>query len=137
MAHNSTPISPFTQGLWYSRPFAATLEKTNKDQELSMSISDKSFHEKRDFIRMKIDAPLEATLTGDAGRFSGECTELSGGGMQVLLDTALAEGSEWEVNITSEHGHSPQLRAIVKIVRVEEKTDAGYPTGFQITEVIN
>ncbi|UTF61166.1 PilZ domain-containing protein [Gilvimarinus sp. DA14] len=101
-----------------------------------MGISDQSYEEKRDFIRMKIDAPLQARLTGDAGTYTGTCTELSGGGMQVVLDTALQEGSEWEVDISSEHGHSPQLRAIVKVVRVQAD-GKDYPTGLQIIDVIN
>ena len=101
-----------------------------------MSLIDNRFDEKRDFIRMKIEAPLEATVTGNDSRHNGTCRELSGGGVQLLLDTALAYDSEWEINITSGHGHNPQLRAIVKVVRVEAEGDQ-YATGLQIVEVID
>ncbi len=101
-----------------------------------MGISDQPYEEKRDFIRMKIDAPLQARLTADGGTHVGTCTELSGGGMQVILDTALEEGSEWEADVSSEHGHSPQLRAIVKVVRVKPDGD-NYALGLQITDVIS
>lgn len=100
-----------------------------------MSLIDKNFEEKRDFIRMKIEAPLDATISGNDGSFSGVCRELSGGGVQLILDTALTDGSEWELNIASSHGHSPQLRAIVKVVRVTPEGDK-YATGLQILEVI-
>ncbi|WP_020208959.1 PilZ domain-containing protein [Gilvimarinus chinensis] len=101
-----------------------------------MAISDHSYDEKRDFIRMKINAPLQAQLTSGEITHVGTCTELSGGGLQVILDSPLEEGSEWEVNINSEHGHSPQLKAKVKVIRAEA-VEANYATGFQITEIID
>ncbi|MBU2885956.1 PilZ domain-containing protein [Gilvimarinus agarilyticus] len=100
-----------------------------------MSLTNKTFEEKRDFIRMKIEAPLEATLSSDTGQHSGECRELSGGGVQLMLDTALPEQSEWELNMASSHGHNPQLRAVVKVVRVIPEGEL-YATGLQIMDVI-
>lgn len=101
-----------------------------------MSLSGKPFDEKRDFIRMRIETPLEATLTGDGGTYKGICRELSGGGMQLELDDELAQDSEWEINIASNHGHSPQLRAVVKVVRVLPQGER-FATGMQIIEVID
>lgn len=101
-----------------------------------MSLSDKTFAEKRDFIRMKIEAPHNATISSDAGHHSGVCRELSGGGVQLMLDTALPEQSEWELNVASNHGHSPQLRAVVKVVRVTPEGEQ-FATGLQIVKVIS
>lgn len=101
-----------------------------------MSLTNKIFDEKRDFIRMKIEAPLDATLTGQSGSHAGVCRELSGGGVQLLLDTALPENSEWELNVASSHGHSPQMRAVVQVVRAIPEGEQ-YATGLQIIKIID
>ncbi|MDO3386962.1 PilZ domain-containing protein [Gilvimarinus sp. SDUM040013] len=101
-----------------------------------MSLTNKIFDEKRDFIRMKIEAPLDATLSGESASHAGVCRELSGGGVQVLMDAALPEDSEWELNVVSNHGHSPQLRARVQVVRVLPEGDQ-YAIGLQILSVLD
>lgn len=101
-----------------------------------MSLFDKSYQEKRDFMRMKIEAPLHAELFHPGGQLTGMCRELSGGGMQVELASSLAEGEEVEVKLVSTHGHSPQLHAKAKVVRVQPDSD-GYLAGLEILEILD
>ena len=54
-----------------------------------MGINDKPYSEKRDFIRMKIDAPLSAKLAAGEEIIEGLCLDLSGGGLQVETKKAL------------------------------------------------
>ena len=80
-----------------------------------MSSIDKGFSEKRDFIRMKISAPLNAKLSHDEGVIEGLCRDLSGGGMQVETRTHIPAGTDLVVEISSDHGHNPTLHAKAKV----------------------
>lgn len=101
-----------------------------------MSLVDRAFSEKRDFIRMKIDTPIRAQLTGDGFTADGVCHELSGGGMRVETQREINPGTEVEVSIASEHGHSPSLHARAKVVRAH--ADQGsYFLGLEILELLS
>jgi len=96
---------------------------------------DRAHKEKRDFIRMKIDAPLKAHIKAKGLQLQAWCHELSGGGMQLVTRQALPEGEELEVSIASEHGHNPSLSARVKVVRCQEEQGA-YRSGLEIVEML-
>jgi len=83
-----------------------------------MNTANRDYHEKRDFIRMKIETPAQVELQDGDKCFQGICRDLSGGGMLVELDTALPVGSEVKVQIASAHGHAPMLVAITEVARV-------------------
>ncbi len=100
-----------------------------------MSSIDKGFSEKRDFIRMKISAPLSAKLSHDEGVIEGLCRDLSGGGMQVETKTNIPAGTELVVEISSDHGHNPTLHARAKVARASGDAQ-GYVLGLEILEII-
>lgn len=97
---------------------------------------DRAQQEKRDFIRMKIDTPLRAQITGDGIAAEGLCHELSGGGMKIATEHYLEPGTELEVTITSEHGHSPTLRAKTQVVRTESDGTL-HRVGLEILEILH
>jgi hypothetical protein len=101
-----------------------------------MSSIDKGFSEKRDFIRMKISAPLSAKLSHDEGVIEGLCRDLSGGGMQVETKTQIPAGTELVVEISSDHGHNPTLHAKAKVARCSGDSESGYQLGLEIVEII-
>ncbi|RZA06238.1 MAG: PilZ domain-containing protein [Moraxellaceae bacterium] len=101
-----------------------------------MSSIDKGFSEKRDFIRMKISAPLSAKLSSNEGVIEGLCRDLSGGGMQVETKTQIPAGTELVVEISSDHGHNPTLHAKAKVARCAVDGDSGYLLGLEIVEII-
>ena len=101
-----------------------------------MSSIDKGFSEKRNFIRMKISAPLSATLSHGEGVIDGLCRDLSGGGMQVETKTKIALDTELVVEISSDHGHNPTLHARVKIARCNEDQNQGFLLGLEILEIL-
>lgn len=98
--------------------------------------NDKNYNEKRDFIRMRLGAPLGATLILGSKQMSAVCKDLSGGGMQVETQEAIAMGTELEIDMASSHGHSPSLRAKVKVARVEETSPGTYLIGLVTLELI-
>ena len=105
-----------------------------------LSISSRSYQEKRNYIRMKINAPVRLTLAADGRTLKGLCRDLSGGGLLVELNTVLPVGTRAEVMIASSHGHSPMLNAVAEVTRVNakpEKDDTECILGLQIIEVLN
>lgn len=101
-----------------------------------MGINDKSYSEKRDFIRMKIGAPLSAKLASSADVIEGLCLDLSGGGLQVEAKQSLPAGTEVEVEVSSDHGHSPTLKAKAKVARVSTNDNGDYILGLEIIQIL-
>ena len=101
-----------------------------------MSSIDKGFNEKRDFIRMKISAPLSAKLSHDEGVIEGLCRDLSGGGMQVETKTQIPEGTDLVVEISSDHGHNPTLHAKARVARCSGDSENGFMLGLEIIEIL-
>lgn len=101
-----------------------------------MSLGERAFSEKRDFIRMKIDTPLKAQLTGDGISMDGLCHELSGGGMRLATTHGVPPGTELEVSISSEYGHAPTLRAKTRVSRVQVEGGV-YMMALAINEILN
>ncbi len=103
--------------------------------------NDKNYSEKRDFIRMKLGAPLSATLTFNQHTYEGVCLDLSGGGMQVEVTTEVAShlplGTEVEVLLASSHGHNPSLKAWAKITRAGASDNGSYLLGLEIISLLD
>ncbi len=101
-----------------------------------MGINEKAYSEKRDFIRMKISAPLNAKLSMESDSIDGLCRDLSGGGMQVETKQMLEVGTELEVEVSSGHGHAPTLKAKARVVRTAPSDNNGYSLGLEITQML-
>ncbi|WP_185231839.1 PilZ domain-containing protein [Teredinibacter franksiae] len=104
-----------------------------------MTLANRDYLEKRNFIRMKVDTPIDILLTRDHESLQGICRDLSGGGLLVEVPTALPIGTSAEVSIQSSHGHSPMLHARVRVSRVEAQPDTtARPCllGMEIEEVL-
>lgn len=101
-----------------------------------MSLSEKAYSEKRDFIRMKISAPLTATLSADQEVLEGQCLDLSGGGMRVKIDRNIPLGTVLDAEVSSGHGHNPTLKARIRVVRSTSTEDSMYELGMEILEVL-
>lgn len=105
-----------------------------------MSMNSRDYLEKRDFIRMRIDSPVEVHIAGHDSPISGMCRDLSGGGMLIEVDTALPAGSEVEVTLASNHGHAPMLRAIAVVTRIsgDANDESGtQKVGLQLKDILS
>lgn len=101
-----------------------------------MSLSDRDYDEKRNFIRMQISAPTDVLITREDGStIHGTCQNLSGGGIHLMIDQAITVGETATVKIASEHGHKPMLEAKAKAVRCAAEGDQ-FNVGMEITEMI-
>ncbi len=100
----------------------------------------RNYQEKRDYIRMKIEAPVNIGVVADGSTYQGVCRDLSGGGMLVEMDTVLPAGTAVEVTIASSHGHNPMLNAKAEVTRVISQPESETQPcllGMQIVEVLN
>jgi hypothetical protein len=105
------------------------------NEDYAMGITDRPYSEKRDFIRMKIGAPLNAKIAAESDIIEGTCIDLSGGGLQVEVPQALAVGTLAEVDVSSGHGHNPTLKANVKVVRAAPSEDGKHLLGLEIISI--
>ena len=100
-----------------------------------MDASERNYSEKRDFIRMKINAALGAKLSAADKVIEGYCRDLSGNGMLVEASEYIETGTILNVEVNSDHGHSPTLKAKTRVVRVAENTNGHYELGLETLEV--
>ncbi|MEH3023959.1 MAG: PilZ domain-containing protein [Pseudomonas oryzihabitans] len=87
-----------------------------------MSTSDRSYSEKRDFIRMNVDS--QAILKVGDQAFEARCVDLSSTGFQIEAATALAVGDRVTVVIPSSHAELKGLEAEAEVLRIQT-TDSG------------
>jgi c-di-GMP-binding flagellar brake protein YcgR len=102
-----------------------------------MSNHDRDYSEKRDFIRMKVNTPAQILIEADdEPNCDAICNDLSGGGMSITVAKELALDSEVTVTVTSDHGHSPILKARCCVARVQVQEEGTYSVGLEIKEII-
>lgn len=102
-----------------------------------MDTLNRKYDEKRDYIRMTIGSPLQATIVDQGTQLQGSCLDLSGGGMLIELDCELPKGTQVEVSVTSEHGHGPALYALAEVARIENSGDNKVAHGMRIIEMLS
>lgn len=102
-----------------------------------MDPQNRKYDEKRDYIRMTIGSPLQATVVDQGTQLQGRCLDLSGGGMLLELDSELPKGTQVEVSVNSEHGHSPALYALAEVTRIDPASNDKVAHGMRIVEMLN
>lgn len=81
-----------------------------------MSQSDRAYSEKRDYIRMRLEAPV--TLHHAGREIPALCLDLSSTGMQLEAECVLKLGEKVNVHIASDHNELSGLNAQAEVVRV-------------------
>lgn len=100
-----------------------------------MNGADRSYSEKREFLRMQIQTPVEVSVTGDDLSIQGTCLNLSGNGMSITLNKTLPVGTPLEVSIQSPQGDSIMMKAKTEVIRVEGGPEDQCNLGLKIIEV--
>lgn len=95
-----------------------------------MSQNDRAYSEKRDFIRMRLEAPV--TLHHAGREIAAQCLDLSSTGMQLEADCQVAMGEKVKVHIPSEHSELKGLEAQAEVVRVTPLEDGRTSIGLAI-----
>lgn len=98
-----------------------------------MATTMRDFSEKRDFHRMQVNT--EITITDAEGhQQKGLCKDLSGTGMQILMETAVAEGTQLHTLLPSTNEQFPPFETVIEVLRCEP-AEGGYLIGASIREV--
>lgn len=97
-----------------------------------MASIDRSYNEKRDFIRMKINSPVSISCDGDT--ILAVCKDLSGAGMLVEAEKALTLGAELTVSIEQKGDTHLPFNATATVSRVEPIDDK-FLIGLSINEI--
>jgi len=88
-----------------------------------MSITDKDYSEKRNFIRMFIDADVSITDPDSGEIFSGESKDLSGDGVSIVTKHQFKTDQALKLNIRSKKGGASPLTAVLAVKRVRQLDD--------------
>ncbi|MET1255341.1 PilZ domain-containing protein [Aliikangiella maris] len=91
-----------------------------------MPSMNKDYEEKRNFIRMFVDAKVTITDTDTGNKYEGDSKNLSGDGVMFITDQKFTMGQILEVDIRSEQSKLPPLQAKFEVKRVEVLDDGRY-----------
>lgn len=97
----------------------------------------RDYSEKRDFIRMKIDAEVVLEAEGSGKKYTGKCKDLSGTGMLIELPEALNAGDTFSTSLPSNNPAFPPFNTVVKVLRCQALDNGAYMIGVEITTVQN
>lgn len=98
-----------------------------------MPMAMRDYSEKRDYHRMRVNS--EAQITDSRGHtMTGVCRDLSGTGMQLFVDSPIAEGDELMVMLPSNRNDFPPFESSVRVLRSEPDGD-GFLLGTAIIEI--
>jgi hypothetical protein len=95
-----------------------------------MSQNDRDYSEKRDFIRMRVDADITLLYAGQI--IPAMCVDLSSSGMQVQAPRSFKVGDKLSVRIDSEHSALKGLEAETEVVWLADLEDGGQKLGLTI-----
>ncbi|WP_339450960.1 PilZ domain-containing protein [Pseudomonas sp. EA_5y_Pfl2_R50] len=98
-----------------------------------MSQTGRDYSEKRDFIRMRVDADVMLIHAGD--QISGVCIDLSSSGMQVEAPRQFKVGDRLTVRIDSDHAALSGLEAETEVVWIKPQDDGGQKLGLIILKM--
>ncbi|MCW8999652.1 MAG: PilZ domain-containing protein [Kangiellaceae bacterium] len=100
-----------------------------------MSSVDKDYEEKRNFIRMFVDAKVIITDPVTGQSFEGDSKNLSGDGVMFTTEQKFEENQILSVDIRSEQSKLSPLSAEFQVVRVIEIGEGRYEIGGKISGV--
>lgn len=95
-----------------------------------MSQNDRDYSEKRDYIRMRMEAPV--TLRHGGRDIPALCLDLSSTGMQLEAESNVSLGDKVMVHIASDHNQLKGLEAEAEAVRVSDLGQGRQSLGLAI-----
>ena len=98
-----------------------------------MSQTGRDYSEKRDFIRMRVDADVSLIHQGD--QVPAICIDLSSSGMQVQAPRLFKVGDRLQVRLDSDHTALKGLEADTEVVWVREQDDGKQKLGLTILKM--
>ncbi len=95
----------------------------------------RDYSEKRDFIRMRVNAELTITREDNQNSTTGICRDLSGTGMLIEVAEAVPEGTRLFTSLPSQNESFPAFESQVTVVRCDPRDNGSFLLGVTIDEV--
>lgn len=99
------------------------------------NLSMRSYNEKRDFIRMKINAAILLSNADSEHPIEAHCKDLSGAGMLIETSQEIPAGTVCNTKIPSSNEAFPALEARIKIIRCTTIDEQQFQLGAEIIEI--
>ncbi len=100
-----------------------------------MSSNMRSWGEKRDFIRMSVDAPIKVIDEASGAIIQGLCKDLSATGLSIEVGEPIALGAERRVHLPSPNPGLPSFDAQVRVVRCTATDEQRFQVGVEIVQI--
>jgi hypothetical protein len=101
-----------------------------------MSLANRQYNEKRNFLRMQIDSHVAVSLQSGNEEVIGMCLDLSGGGMLIETNRVLPMGAQVDITIMPPKGTTPMMTAKAEVIRVDSRPDETCILGLEIIKVL-
>lgn len=100
-----------------------------------MSLNQRTYEEKRDFIRMTLNASAKLTVKDSGEQINVTCIDLSAGGMSIQASQPIAVESIIHVNIESPNEQFKSMAADGRVLRCQELSVGQYDLGIAIESI--
>ena len=98
-------------------------------------MANKDYSEKRDFIRMFVNAKVNITDPVSGATFQGVGQNLSGSGTMFTTTEPFEVGQKLTVDISSEQSQLSPLSAEFNVIRVTEDADGQYTVAGRLENI--
>lgn len=100
-----------------------------------MSSDDHHYSERRNFIRMFVDAAVTITDPQTREVFQGDSKNLSGDGVMFVTDKEFTLDQQLQVDISSQQSQLPPLSASFQVIRVNKLDDGRFEIAGKLNQV--
>lgn len=96
----------------------------------------RDYEEKRDFIRMALECPVNFSVQGETTNHEAVVRDLSGSGLCIISPREVGMGSLLRVRVMPATAAIPPLEAEVEVVRVQPGGGSSYELGVAIRKIL-
>lgn len=94
-----------------------------------------SYEEKRNFIRMRLDAAIHFTVAGQTQTYEGKCKNISGTGVLIESSASFEPGTQLHIVIPSESAEIDDLHTVAEVLRVKSLSDQKFELATEMKEI--
>lgn len=95
----------------------------------------RDYAERRDFIRMFVDARVEIIDEDSGIEYQGEARNLSGRGLMFEANVEPTAGAALRVIVSSNQSRMPPLHAAFKVIRVQKQKNGLFEVAGELSDV--
>jgi len=92
------------------------------------------YSEKRNFIRMRTDYPIQYKIMGTNKYLSAQCLDLSASGVLISTDYSIKPGTRIDIEIQPKIKIIPPFLATVEVVRSQNIAEGVFQIGASIVD---